>query len=151
MNIRPDIAELLRAGLSDRAIAARLGVDATKTVAPARRALGLPTARSGRKPAATPEALFWQRVQPTDGGHLIWTGSRCRASGAQGGCPTLRYGGRQYSAWRIAFRLRYGRAPEGKVALVCGVDGCVAPDHTEDRRIRERTSATFDAIFGGAS
>ncbi|MEV5977544.1 hypothetical protein [Streptomyces sp. NPDC052114] len=149
MNIRADVAELLHAGLSDSAIARELGVDADKTVRRTRLALGLPKTRPGRKPAASPEDLFWRRTQPIDGGHLIWTGYR--APRADGGCPLVRHGGRIHSAYRIAFGLRYGREPEGHVTPTCDVDGCVAPDHTQDRQIRERTKATFDAIFGGES
>lgn len=146
MNVRADIAELLRAGYSDRAIARQLSVDAKQTVAPARAFLGLPKAKSGRKPAATPEDLFWRRVQPVDGGHILWTGHRQPA--ADGGCPVFRHGGRLWTAYRVAFKIRHGREPEGKVTPTCARYGCVAPNHTQDRRIRERTKETFAAIFG---
>ncbi|MFF8656773.1 hypothetical protein [Streptomyces huasconensis] len=149
MKIRADIAELLHAGLSDRAIARQLSVDAKRTVRPAREALGLPRSRPGRKPAPTVEDLFWRRTQPVDGGHLLWTGARGAAS--QGRCPFLRHGGRVHTAYRIAFRIKHGREPEGRVTPTCDRDGCVAPDHVEDRRIRERTKSTFDAIFGAVS
>lgn len=145
MNIRADVAELLHAGLSDRAIARQLAVDAEKTVRPARKALGLPTSRPGRRPAATPEDLFWRRTQPVDGGHLIWTGYRQPQAD---GTPIFRHGGRHHSAYRIAFRLKHHREPAGRVTPTCERDGCVAPDHVEDRRIRERTKSTFEAIFG---
>ncbi|MEV0525996.1 hypothetical protein AB0I66_21405 [Streptomyces sp. NPDC050439] len=149
MRIRADVAELLRAGLSDRAIGRELNVDATVTVRATRQALGLPPARPGRKPAATPEDLFWRRTQPVGGGHFIWTGYR--TTSRSGSVPTLRHGGRVHTAYRIAFRLKHGREPEGHVTVTCDRDGCVAPGHTEDRRIRERTNTTFAAIFGGAS
>lgn len=149
MSIRADVAELLLAGLSDSAIARELGVDANCTVRPARAALGIPKVRPGRRPAATVEDLFWRRTQPVDDGHLIWTGYR--SSEDAGGCPILRHGGRKHTAYRIAFRLKHGRDPEGKVTPTCERDGCVAPEHTEDRLIRERTAATFDAIFGGVT
>lgn len=142
MKIRADVAELLRAGLSDRAIATELGVDAKKTVRPARLALRLPPARPGRRRAASVDDLFWHRTQPTDGGHLLWTG--CRTNGY----PTVRHAGVLHMAVRVAFRIKYGRDPEGHVTLTCDREGCVAPAHTEDRRIRERTNTTFTAIFG---
>lgn len=150
MNVRPDIAKLLRAGYSDRAIARQLSVDAVATVAPARAHLGLPKAKPGRKPAATPEDLFWRRVQPVDGDHLLWTGY-INNGGADGACPVLRHGGKLLTAYRVAFKIRHGRDPEGKVTPTCDRHGCVAPDHTEDRVIRERTKTTYAAIFGGAS
>ncbi|MGY0023712.1 hypothetical protein ACVHNB_32680 [Streptomyces sp. YJ-C3] len=146
MKIRADVAELLRAGLSDRAIARELGVDARLTVAPARTALGIPKARPGKPPAASAEDLFWRRTQPVDDGHILWTGSRDYT-----GTPSLRHGGRNLSALRIAFRLKHAREPEGHVTPTCDRDGCVAPAHTEDRRIRERTNTTFAAIFGEVS
>jgi hypothetical protein len=148
MSIRPDVAELLRAGHSDRAIARQLNVDPVKTVAPARALLGLPKAKPGRKPAATPEDLFWLRVQPVDDGHILWTGHRQPAT--EGGCPVFRHGGRLWSAYRVAFKIRHGREPEGKVTPTCDRYGCVAPDHTQDRRIRDRekrVDVLYAAIF----
>ncbi|UDM00040.1 hypothetical protein [Streptomyces longhuiensis] len=142
MQIRADVAELLRAGLSDKAIASELGVDAKKTVRRARVALGIAPVPSGKRPASSPEDLFWHRVQPTDDGHLIWTGYRSRV-----GTLSLRHGGRTHTALRIAFRIKHGREPEGHVTPTCDRDGCVAPAHTQDRRIREQTNALFTAIF----
>jgi hypothetical protein len=148
MNVRADVVELLHAGYSDRAIARQLNVDPAKTVAPARAFLGLPKAKPGRKPAATPEDLFWLRVQPVDDGHILWTGHRQPAE--SGACPVFRHGGKIWSAYRVAFKIRHGREPEGKVTPTCDRNGCVAPDHTQDRRIRQsekRVDALYDAIF----
>ena len=76
MKIRPDVAELLKAGYSNAAIARQLNVCAQTTVAPAHTALGIPKAKSGYKPAASAEDLFWRRVKPTDDGHMEWAGYR---------------------------------------------------------------------------
>ncbi|WP_432164909.1 hypothetical protein [Streptomyces sp. bgisy031] len=146
MQIRVDVAELLRAGLSDKAIASELGVDAKKTVRRARIALGIAPVPSGKRPAGSPEDLFWRRVQPAEDGHLIWTGSR-----SSFGTPALRHGGKNLTALRIAFRIKHHREPEGHVTPTCDRDGCVAPAHTQDRRIRERTNTLFTAIFGEVS
>ena len=148
MTVRPDIAELLHAGHSNRTIARQLCVD-HKAVAAARATLGLPKAKSGRKPAASPEDLFWNRVRPTDGGHMEWTGYH-----NQDGVPGLRHGGRNLSAYRIAFRIATSRVPEGHVLPSCGRDHCVKPGHHADRadRAREkRVDALYGAIFGGAA
>jgi hypothetical protein len=148
MNVRADIAELLHAGCSDSAIGRQLGVDPKKTVARARAHLGLPKAKSGKKPAATPEDLFWRRVQPTDDGHMEWTGSR------SAGTPTLRHGGRQHTAYQLAFRITTGRDPEGYALPSCGRESCVKPGHHADRtdRAREkRVNALYAGIFGGAA
>ncbi|MGW5130388.1 hypothetical protein [Streptomyces sp. NPDC004135] len=146
MSIRPDVAELLRAGYSDRAIARQLNVDVKATVAPARAALGLPAAKPGRKPAATAEDLFWRRAEPTSDGHMEWTGYR-----NNGGVPTLRHGGRGLSAYRIAYRIAHGREPEGYTRPACGRDGCVAPACQADRVSRaedRKVDTLYDAIFG---
>ncbi|MGW6910286.1 hypothetical protein [Streptomyces sp. NPDC054940] len=146
MKVRADVAELLRAGHSDRAIARQLNTGA-KTVAEARAVLRLPKHPSGKRAAASREELFWRRTQATDDGHLKWTGTRSN------GVPTLRYGGRQHTACRIAFTIRYGREPVGQVTRTCDIDGCVHPNCVVDRTIREanqRADATFDAVFGGA-
>ncbi|MFD3310097.1 hypothetical protein [Streptomyces sp. NPDC058694] len=146
MNVRADIAELLRAGLSDRAIGRQLGVDPICTVRPARQALGIPKAKPGRKPAATPEDLFWHRVRPTDDGHMEWTGSRHPS-----GTPLLRHGGVLHTGYRLAFRIANGRDPEGYALPSCGRQNCVKPGHHGDRddRAREkRVNALYSGIFG---
>ncbi|WP_425832625.1 hypothetical protein [Streptomyces fractus] len=145
MKVRVDVAELLRAGLADHVIAWRLGVDAAKTVRPARAALRIPQVPPGRRAAASVEDLFRRRTLPVEGGHVLWTGHR-----NHDGTALLRHGDTLYSALRVAFRMRYEREPEGHVTRTCDRPGCVAPDHTQDRRIRARTDATFTAIFGGA-
>jgi hypothetical protein len=141
MTIRADIAELLLAGRSARAIARELHVD-DKAVRSARDQLHLPTAKPGPQPSGSPEDLFWRRVQPVDGGHMLWTG------GTTDGCPTLRHGGKRTTAYRIAFRIRHKREPQGKVTVTCDRERCVSPYCVEDRVIRERTTRTFAAIFG---
>jgi len=143
--IRADIAELLRAGGSDRRIAQQLHVD-YRTVAAARRALGLPKTKNGPKPAATVEELWRARTRPVDGGHLLWTGHVTNT-----GTPAVRHGGRLLSAYRIAWRLRTGREPDGYVAPSCGMPLCVAPEHVETAAERRRNEAAFEAIFGTAS
>jgi hypothetical protein len=145
MKVRADVAELLRAGYSDRTIARQLSMDA-KGIAAARAALGLPKAKSGRKPAATPEDLFWRRVQPTEDGHLLWTGHR-----ASRGAATFRHGGRHYTACTVAFRIRHGRDPEGRAQTMCDKRGCVSPHCVADRPMRERADATYAAIFGNVT
>lgn len=145
MNIRADVAELLHAGHPNIAIARQLHID-HRTVSEARRHLGMPKAARGRRAAATPEDLFWRRTQPTDDGHLLWTGHR-----NNNGVPCLRHGGRGLSAYRIAFRIKHGRDPIGHVKSGCGVEGCVHPRCVEDRPTREanrRADKAFDAIFG---
>ncbi|MFJ9029767.1 hypothetical protein ACIRQP_14785 [Streptomyces sp. NPDC102274] len=139
VKIRADIAELLHAGLSDRAISRQLQLR-TSRIRAAREILGLPPHRPGPTPAATPEDLFWRRAVPTDDGHLLWPGA------TQGSGARIRHGQERYSPYRIAFRLRYGREPVGKVTSGCTHAGCVAPDHVEDRPMREQ----YAAIFGGA-
>ncbi|MET7933443.1 hypothetical protein [Streptomyces sp. NPDC005322] len=142
MKIRADIAELLGQGLPDRTIAEQLHACA-KTVARTRAALGLPKAKSGIKPAASLEAAFRARVEPVEGGHLRWAGHW-----ATNGVPLLRYGGRQMTAHRIAFRLRTGREPEGNARPECDYEDCVEPSHVQDAPERERTEDTYAAIFG---
>jgi hypothetical protein len=148
VKIRADIAEMLRAGHSNRAIARQLKAE-EKTVAAARAALGLPKTRSGKMPAATPEDLFWRRVKPTDDGHMEWTGYRTKD-----GTPGLRHGGTFYTAYRLAYRMANGRDPEGNALPSCGRDHCVKQGHHADRadRAREkRVDTLYDAIFGTPS
>ncbi|MFJ5259116.1 hypothetical protein ACIQAC_01395 [Streptomyces sp. NPDC088387] len=148
MKVRADVAELLHHGHSDRAIVRQLHVDA-KVVAAARAHLGIPKAKPGRKPAASAENLFWLRVKPTDDGHMDWTGSRNST-----GVPSLRHGGRNLSAYRIAYRIANNREPEGYALPNCEHDGCTKPGHHTDRTDRaqeKRVDALYGAIFGAAS
>ncbi|GHH30001.1 hypothetical protein [Streptomyces rubradiris] len=95
------------------------------------------------KPRATSlEEAFRLRAKPIDGGHVRWTGPITNTT------PNLRYRGANHSAYRIAFRLHYGRVPEGQARPVCGVPGCLAGGHLEDRPMRQRTASLFNAIFG---
>ncbi|MFJ5151434.1 hypothetical protein ACIQCF_07570 [Streptomyces sp. NPDC088353] len=147
MKIRADIAELLHAGYSDAAIVRQLHVD-KRTAAKARAVLGVPKAKPGRKPAASPEDIFWRRVEPTDDGHMEWTGYS--TAGSMG----VRHNGRFYTAYRLAFRIANGRDPEGYALPSCGRDGCVKPGHHADRADRaqeQRVDSLYDAIFGEAS
>ncbi|MFC9465176.1 hypothetical protein [Streptomyces coelicoflavus] len=149
MKVRADVAELLRAGYSDRAIARHLNVDRIKTVARSRAALRIPNPAPGPKAAGSPEDLFWRRVQPTDDGHMKWTGHLNTT-----GSPAVRHGGRTLSAYRIAYRLATGREPEGYALPSCDRDGCVKPGHHSDRADRERekrVDALYAGIFGQPS
>jgi hypothetical protein len=148
MNIRPEVAELLHAGLGNKAIARQLHMD-TRPIAAARAALGLPNVKAGRPPAKAPIDLFWQRVRVLDDGHMEWTGYR-----TTDGTPTVTYGTRVLSGRRIAFRAWYGRDPVGYVLPGCGVSGCVAPAHSADRPMREafrRADSAYAVIFGGVA
>ncbi|MFE3578761.1 helix-turn-helix domain-containing protein [Streptomyces vinaceus] len=141
MKVRADIAEQLRAGIPTRAVAAALGVSQS-TVHRTRQALNLPV--PSRK--STIEEAFHARTQPTpDGGHLLWTG-HVAATGA----PRIHWQGRNLFAHSIAFRLRTGRAPEGRAKTACGTPGCVAPAHVDDQAERNRNRTTYNALFGGA-
>lgn len=141
MKIRADIAEALHAGLRDNAIAKQLGV-CPKTIARARAALGLPQHPPGRPVYDTLEAAWRAHTEPADGGHLLWTGT------VNTGLPVIRYKGRRYSAYLIAYRIVRGRDPKGRCQPDCGRPGCVAPEHVDDGPGRARTRDTYAAIFG---
>ena len=140
--IRTDIADLLRAGLSDSAISKQLHC-APATVSKTRAALDLPKAKSGVRPPASVEDAFHARTRATADGHLIWTGHITRNRNA----PMLRYGGRELSAYRIAWRIRTGREADGHVRPMCGVPGCVAPACVDDRTTRQRDRAALAGLF----
>lgn len=142
MTPRPDIAALIHEGLSNTTIARRLHV-ATKTVRATRECLGLPPSRHGYSQGLTLEETWRARARAVDGGHLEWTGQR-----NSHGVPVLKHGGRRLSAYRIAFRIRAGRDPEGVVWPACGMPGCVAPDHLDDNAIRQRDRQAMRAVLG---
>ncbi len=136
-NIFENIAELLREGHSDTYVARTVRVRPT-TVATARSILKIPNLHGPRK-IEDPVAGFYERTRPVDGGHLKWLG------GDVDGYPVFYVQRRRIRARVLAFRLRNGRDPVGDVRPGCEFDGCVAPDHIEDRPMRE----TYRQIFGG--
>jgi hypothetical protein len=135
---RTAIVEMLQAGVADKHIARELHVH-SRRVRALRRELGIPVHKPGPTGASSVDELFWRRAQPTDDGHLLWTGAT----------TVLRVGheGPKTTAGRVAFRIKYGRDPVGKVLPGCGADRCVHPDHVEDQPIRD----SYRAIFGTAA
>ncbi|MFF3928184.1 hypothetical protein [Streptomyces hirsutus] len=131
MNTRAAIEQLLRAGYGNKAIARRVRVRHQR-VAAIRADLGLPNVVRPAKTTCSDDA-FWQRTQPVAGGHLNWTG-----------VPCLRTTDGMLTAYRIAFRIRWQRDPEGPVKPGCDMDRCVHPDHVEDQPMRQ----LYTAIFG---
>jgi hypothetical protein len=81
------------------------------------------------------------RTRATADGHLIWTG----ASNTRG-MLILEFEGRTQSARRLAFRLRTGKQPVGKVRSTCDQPACVAPRHVEDAEGRARLDALVAAL-----
>ncbi|WP_327357863.1 hypothetical protein [Streptomyces sp. NBC_01304] len=92
-------------------------------------------------PAVTAEEAFQQRLQLTDGGHVLWTGPAH-------GSPVLPWKGTTVSAYRIAFRLHHGRDPEGPVTSACTVPLCVAGPCLLDRPMRQAGDRLFRTLFG---
>lgn len=142
MKIRADVAEMLRAGHSDRDIARALHTDA-KAVAAARKALNLPKGRPGYAAASSPQDIFRRCTEAAGGQHLRWTGHISST-----GVPRVRWMGRMFTAYRLAFVMRYGRQPVGQVRPGCGFHGCVAPDHVQDQPMRVRDREAYASIFG---
>ncbi|MDR3081332.1 MAG: hypothetical protein LBV60_10485, partial [Streptomyces sp.] len=127
--------ELLYAGVSNHNIARETGTS-HRRVAAIRASLDLPDARTIKGPA-TAEDLFWRRTKPA-GDHLEWDGDRNST-----GVPVLHTTGRMYTARRIAFRIRYGREPIGRVTAGCDQPDCVHPRFVEDQPMRDQYTATF--------
>ncbi|MEU0181818.1 hypothetical protein ABZ312_11605 [Streptomyces sp. NPDC006207] len=92
---------------------------------------------------ATVEDKWRSKLQPVDGGHLVWTGRL----GANGN-PILDYKGKSYQAGRIAYRLRTGRDPVGPARRSCDVHLCVAPACVDDANDRMRVRVQLRALDG---
>jgi len=144
MKIRPDIADMLRNGMTYRQIMAEAHVP-HRTITATRLAYGIPPNRAGLKPQTSLEQAFRDRARTLDDGHMEWAGQY------DGPIPVFRFNHQRYTARRAAFIVRYGRQPVGEVKPGCDRDGCVAPAHVEDQPMRKQTAATYAAIFGGAS
>ncbi|WP_406168953.1 hypothetical protein [Streptomyces sp. NBC_00996] len=146
MKIRTDIAAMLRAGThTQRAIAEALNVS-PKTVRLTREALKLPAPSRGRPQNQAADDVYRAGTEPVEGGHLRWTGAHTSS-----GVPLIRSHSKQETVYRIAFRLHYGRDPEGNATPGCGMPGCVAGAHLADRLLRQanqRAANAYEAIFG---
>lgn len=137
MNLRPDVVELLRDGLSDKAIARQLHIHRRK-IRVTRAALGMPIHKPGPT-VSNAEDVFWRRAQPTDDGHLLWPGP-ARQIGS---------GTNRTSVYQLAFRLRHQRPATGHVRTGCDRPGCVHPNHVQDQPMRQQLDSLAAAIFGG--
>ena len=137
--IRADIAELLRAGLSNRAVAHQAQTHRSKVQA-AREELGIPRLPPGRPAASSPEDLFWRRAIPTDDGHLLWPGADPRTG------SRIHHVDGRFSVHKVAFRIRWGRDPVGKVTTGCDHQGCIHPRCVEDQPMRDTYRAVFGAV-----
>lgn len=134
------IAELLRAGQSQSAVARQLRTSSPR-VGEIRKRLGIPPCRPGT--ASEPiDATFRRRAVATEDGHLVWPTSDYHIRTVEGGAV---------SALRYAFQQAHGRPPVGRVFPGCGTSRCVHPDHVEDQPMREALAAQLASIFGSAA
>ena len=95
----------------------------------------------------TVDEAFTRHTQPTEDGHLLWTGPR-----AGRGFP-LTASGLTHNARAIAFEKHHGREPEGRLRRItdCDHPDCIAGAHHTDNRIRQahaRADKAYTAIFG---
>jgi hypothetical protein len=75
---------------------------------------------------ATPETLFWSKVDAT-GDCWNWTGARQKQ-----GYGNVNYRGRFWRAHRLAYSLLVGDIPDGlQLDHLCLNKACVNPDHLE--------------------
>ena len=139
MSTRAAIEELLHAGYGNKAIARQVHVRHQR-VAEIRAQIGLPAVVRPSTTTCTEDA-FWRRTQPIDGGHLNWTGHYNST-----GVPCLRTTDGMLTAYRIAFRIRYGREPVGAVKPGCELARCVHPRHVEDQPMRQQYAAIFGEV-----
>ena len=141
MVVPEEIAARLHEGKTDTQVAAEFHM-ARRRVALMRATLHIPPVRASQAPP-TIEAAFTARTRPVDGGHLEWTGPRNWS-----GVPMLCWRDQRVSAYRVAFRMQYGREPSGMVRPVCEIPGCVAGPCLDDTAARNRTRGQLAAILG---
>ncbi|MFE1192878.1 hypothetical protein ACFW6E_08765 [Streptomyces olivaceoviridis] len=86
---------------------------------------------------ASVEDAYRAHAVPTAQGHVRWTGPTTSIHRT----PVVNHGDTSVSAYRIAFQLHHGRAPEGIVRITCGTKHCVAGAHLEDAVMRQAGNA----------
>lgn len=140
---RADIIAMLRDGHSNTRIMRDLRCDKQR-VRRIRAELALP-AYGPAEQTRTLEEKWASHTQPTDGGHVEWTGERQSTSNT----PVMRYKEANYSPAAVAFRIRHGRDAQGYAIADCGLKHCVAPDHVEDEAGRTRIREQLRYVTGG--
>lgn len=130
------IAQLLKSGpMSDREIARRLKFSARR-VARVREDLGIPRYWVGCVPAWNQERFDRMTVK-IHNGHRLWKGST-----AKDGTPVVS----SESAYRVAFRLYYGREPVGRLTGTCTRKYCVEGAHQQDSVMREQARGVVEVL-----
>ncbi|MFB7461686.1 hypothetical protein, partial [Streptomyces sp. NPDC056188] len=95
----------------------------------------------------TVEQKWRTYARPAEGGHMEWTGRRRGDTGTM----VFTHHSREHTARSIAYRIRTGRDPEGRVTAECDYPGCVAPACVEDDPGRTRSRGQLAAVLGTAS
>jgi hypothetical protein len=131
------IARLLKAEgpLSNREVARRLRVS-VRSVAAVREDLGIPKYWIGCRPAWD-LARFEASTVRVAGGHRRWKGNK-----SPDGTPLV---GNE-SAYRVAFRLHFGREPVGRLNRSCQVFRCVEGRHQRDRVMRDEARGVIETL-----
>jgi hypothetical protein len=137
------IAAMLRAGAPQSAIMTALPGVTRQNIRTARIRHGITP--PDRSDAATYDSIAakWHTHLQADGDHMRWTGPT-----TNGTTPCMWWGRRTLSARAIAFELRTGRPPVGRVQAECEEPWCVAPAHVEDQPGRDRLRAQLGALTG---
>jgi hypothetical protein len=134
-----EIAQLVRDGWKDSAVAAHLGVH-NRAVTRVRDIEGV----RHHDNSTTEVAKLDRFSAPVSGGHTGWTGRRSTSSGT----PVIRHLNVQIPASHVAFERRTGRPPVGMVQPECGHKHCLTPAHVSDEIERRNVRGQERALYG---
>lgn len=143
------LADLFAQGATNKAAVRALGID-KDTAARYRARLGFGPAKQPTPANRSTLTLAekWQTfVRPVEGGHMEWTGRRRGDTGTM----VFTHHSREYTARTVAFQIRTGRRPVGRVTVECDRPGCVAPACVEDDPGRTRSRAQYADVIGIAA